>query len=78
MADCLADRADDRGLDHDEELVIGLSNAIRAVVTPELADKEHTVADKDKGDEVTGETTSALHPRRLPQRTRRATYGGSR
>ena len=75
MADCLADRADDRGLDHDEELVIGLSNAIRAVVTPELADKEHTVADKDKGDEVTGENTSALT---LPERTRRATYRGSR
>ena len=30
------------------------------VVKPELADKEHRVADKDKGDEVTGETTSAL------------------
>jgi len=30
------------------------------VVKPERADKEHRVADKDKGDEVTGETTSAL------------------
>jgi hypothetical protein len=41
-------------------LVIGLSIAVRAVVKPELADKEHRVAHKDKGDEVTGETTSAL------------------
>ena len=39
-------------------MVIGLSIAIR--VKPELADKEHRVADKDKGDEVAGETTSAL------------------
>jgi len=30
------------------------------VVKPELADKEHRVADTDKGDKVTGETTSAL------------------
>jgi pSer/pThr/pTyr-binding forkhead associated (FHA) protein len=41
-------------------LVIGRSNAIRAVVKPERADKEHRVADKDKGDEVTGDATSAL------------------
>ena len=44
-----------------EELVIVLSMAIRpSSQTRARGDKEHRVADKDKGDEVTGETTSAL------------------
>jgi len=46
--------------DQHEELVIVLSLQFGPIVKPELADKEHRVADKDKGDEVTGETTSAL------------------